>query len=72
MMAKGHSKVVLSSEEMDKLCSWIDLVVPFCGDYVEANAWSEGELKRAQERIELRRQMDAIDRQNVAALLAEE
>jgi len=31
----------LSMEEMQKLCAWIDLGVPFCGDYVEANCWSE-------------------------------
>ena len=25
--------------ETHKFAAWIDLVVPFCGDYVEANAW---------------------------------
>jgi len=63
------SKVQLSREEMDKLCAWIDLVVPFCGDYVEANAWNENELKSARERIELRRQMDEIDRQSIEEML---
>jgi len=69
---KGHNKVKLSREEMDKLAAWIDLVVPFCGDYVEANAWNEGELKRGQERIELRKRMDEIERKGIAELLDSE
>jgi hypothetical protein len=52
---------------MDKLAAWIDLVIPFCGDYVEANAWSEGELKHARERIQLRQEMDAIERRSAAS-----
>ena len=39
------------------------------GDYVEANAWNEGELKRAEERLELRRQMDEVERQSVQRML---
>ena len=69
MHEEGHNEVELSREEFDKLAAWIDLVVPFCGDYVEANAWNEGELKRAQERLELRRQMDQIERESVRAML---
>ena len=38
---------------MDKPAGWIDLIVPFCGDYVEANGWNEGELKRAKEQAQL-------------------
>jgi hypothetical protein len=33
LLADGHEGVELSREEMDKLCAWIDLGVPFCGDY---------------------------------------
>jgi len=46
MLEKGHNKVALSREEMDRIACWIDLQVPFCGDYLEANAWSEAELAR--------------------------
>ena len=66
---KGHNEVKLAREEMDKLCAWIDLVVPFCGDYLEANAWSEGELNHARERLELRRQMDELDRNSIQQML---
>jgi len=70
MHEKGHNDVKLSREEMDKLAAWIDLVVPFCGDYVEANAWNEGELDRARERLELRKEMDEIERRSIEEWLA--
>ncbi|MBT7702495.1 MAG: hypothetical protein HN700_19575 [Verrucomicrobia bacterium] len=31
----------LTREELDKFCAWIDLAVPLCGDYVEANTWHD-------------------------------
>lgn len=41
MLKKGHGKTNLTKEELDKFAAWIDLYVPFCGDYYEANTWSE-------------------------------
>ncbi len=38
MLEKGHEVVELSQREMDKIACWIDLLVPYCGDYIEANA----------------------------------
>ena len=55
----------LSREELDKLAAWIDLVVPFCGDYVEANAWTEDGLRHAEQRISLSREARKIDLKNV-------
>ncbi len=43
MGGKTHNDVQLTREELDKLALWIDLLVPFCGDYAEANAWDETE-----------------------------
>lgn len=62
-------KLKLSRREMDTLCAWIDLVIPFGGDYVEANAWTEGELKTARERLRLRQEADQRDLDNIAAML---
>ncbi|MEI7900065.1 MAG: hypothetical protein WCK89_07420 [bacterium] len=39
---KGHCKTI-TPEEVARLAMWIDLGVPFCGDYTEANAWDEGD-----------------------------
>ena len=42
---KGHCKDLTDAEKRIIAC-WIDLGVPFCGDYFEANAWDEKELER--------------------------
>ena len=42
LLENGHRGVKLSREELDKIACWIDLLVPFCGDYREAAAWSPG------------------------------
>ena len=41
----GHAKGVTDAE-MRTLACWVDLGVPFCGDYVEGNAWNEKERER--------------------------
>jgi hypothetical protein len=46
MLRGGHHGVDLSDLEFRTLACWIDLLVPFCGDYTEAHAWSEDEIER--------------------------
>jgi len=41
MLEAGHQGVRLSQEDKDKIACWIDLLVPYCGDYTEANIWNE-------------------------------
>jgi hypothetical protein len=51
----GHGE--MNRKELDLFAAWIDLGVPFCGDYVEANAWSDEEfahyirMQRKRERL---------------------
>ena len=67
---EGHYDVELSSLELAKIACWIDLLVPFCGDYTEAGAWSEGE-KEKYARFQAKRERFAeMDRESVEALLA--
>jgi hypothetical protein len=40
MLEQGHEGVVLDQLEMFKLAAWIDLLVPFSGDYREGGMWS--------------------------------
>ena len=40
LLEKGHKGVKLSREELDKIACWMDLLVPYCGNYREANAWT--------------------------------
>jgi hypothetical protein len=70
MLERGHRGVTLTREEMEKLCAWIDLFVPFCGDYKEAHAWTEPELARYDHYYEKRRRMEAIERANIEAFIA--
>jgi hypothetical protein len=67
MLEEGHHDVRLSREELEKMACWIDLLVPFCGDYTEAHAWSDDELQRYHHYLEKRRGMEAIERENIAA-----
>ena len=43
LLQKGHEEVSLTNDEIRTLALWIDLGVPYCGDYAEANAWSPTE-----------------------------
>jgi hypothetical protein len=72
LLEKGHYEVKLNREEMDKIACWIDLLVPFCGDYTEANAWNEAEKKKYAHFLAKRERMAAIERENIQALLAAE
>ena len=69
MLAEGHNGVRLSREEMDKLACWIDLLVPFCGDYTEAAAWTDEEKAMYAHFLAKRRRMEAEERRNIEAWL---
>ncbi len=69
LLEDGHYDVKLTEEELARLACWIDLGVPFCGDYREANAWSPEELARYDHFETKRRQMEQIERQSIDALL---
>jgi hypothetical protein len=65
LLEQGHGGVKLSREEMDKIACWIDLLVPYCGDYLEANAWSDEEMKKYSHFQEKRKRMEEIERRNI-------
>ena len=58
MLDRGHHDVNLTREEMDKLAAWIDLGVPFCGDYLEADAWTTAEKEKYQRYAEKRKRLE--------------
>ena len=65
----GHNGVKLSREEMDKIACWIDLLVPYCGDYMEDNCWNEDELKKYLHFQEKRDKMAAVEADNIRRLI---
>lgn len=69
LLDAGHYEVNLSQEEFDKLACWIDLLVPYCGDYIEANGWNEKELNKYLHYLNKRKSMEEIERNNIIQLL---
>lgn len=69
MLEEGHKGVKLSREELETIACWLDLLVPYCGDYREANAWTEAEMKKHERYAEKRRQMEEVEQQNIDAML---
>jgi hypothetical protein len=63
MLKKGHNDVELTAEEYNKLACWIDLAVPFCGEYTEANNWSENEKKWYWSQVEKQKRLAGLERQ---------
>ena len=51
---KGHAPG-LTDADLRTLACWVDLEVPFCGDYEEANLWNEDQRRRWREGVEKRR-----------------
>ena len=70
MLERGHQGVKLSREEIEKLACWIDLLVPYCGDYLEANAWDAEELRKYEHFATKRLRMQEIEQDNLRDLLA--
>jgi len=69
MLIDGHYDVALAREEVERIACWIDLLVPFCGDYEEANAWDAGDAEKYCHFLEKRRHMEEQERRNIAEWL---
>jgi hypothetical protein len=69
MLERGHRGVELSKRELDVIKCWIDLLVPYCGSYTEAVAWSEAERRKYEHFAAKRAGMEQVERQNIEALL---
>ncbi|HOW72142.1 MAG TPA: hypothetical protein PKY77_16205 [Phycisphaerae bacterium] len=70
LLEEGHNGVQLSREERDKIACWIDLLVPFCGDYLEANAWSDEEVAKYRHFLAKRKGMQEEEQRNIAEWIA--
>ncbi|MGA2498546.1 MAG: hypothetical protein ABSH20_12435 [Tepidisphaeraceae bacterium] len=70
LLERGHYDVKLSREEYERIACWIDLLIPYCGDYTEAAAWTEKEKAKYQHFLDKRRRLADEDKENIKALLA--
>lgn len=69
MLRENHHDVKLSKEEMDKFCAWIDLCVPYSGDYLEGRNWDKHELAKYLHYQRKREKYAAVDRRNTEELI---
>ncbi len=60
---QGHNDIQLTKEERDKFCCWIDLIVPYAGDYME-DMWEE-ETAIYQHWLDKRNAWLEIENQNI-------
>jgi hypothetical protein len=61
LLTQGHYEVRATPEEIEILACWIDLQVPFCGDYEEANLWTPEDQAKYRHFLEKRRRMENLD-----------
>ena len=57
-----HYGVNISDEERRIFACWIDLLIPFCGSYTEANRWTDAERTEYLRFIEKRRALADAER----------
>ncbi len=69
MIESAHNQVKLTVEEMDKLKAWIDLGVPYCADYREANAWTDEEHEKYNRYQAKRNRLADEERAAIAEML---
>ena len=63
----GHCKTI-SAGEIAVLATWVDLGVPFCADYEEANAWSADERQKFATFQAKRSRLNEADQDTLRAL----
>jgi len=65
LLLEGHEEVELDARELETLACWIDLLVPYCGDYLEDNAWSQRELDFYRHYAEKRALQERLEREGL-------
>jgi hypothetical protein len=70
ILRQGHQGVKVTTEDLDRIRCWIDLGVPYCGDYTEAHDWSERERAKYDHYLAKRRAMERIEAGNIQQFMA--
>ncbi len=64
MLEKGHQRVAMTREEMDKISCWIDLLLPHYGDYPDG--MSKQDEHKYKQRLQKRTQWEKQEARNIA------
>jgi hypothetical protein len=69
MLRDGHKKVKLTPAELETIAAWIDLNVPFIGEYDEMNSWSRPQREAYEQKMLQRRTQRKIEDGNIRRFL---
>ena len=69
MLREGHNGVELTADEISIICAWIDLNVPFVGEYDEMHDWDKKAIELYKTKNGLRNKMEEIDKENIKELI---
>ena len=69
LLEAGHYDAKLTPREIGRFALWIDLLVPYVGDYREA--MNDSQIPRYDHFLAKRKRMAELEAQNIAALLEE-
>ena len=69
ILEEDHKGVKMTREEMDKFAAWIDLFVPYSGDYTESGAWNKADKHKYAHYQAKRHYMREYDRINREVLV---
>lgn len=72
MLRNGHKGTKLSDEELRTVMMWIDLLIPYCGDYREANIWNEREMQKYDHYERKRFRFQALERAHLEAFIKQQ
>jgi hypothetical protein len=64
-LRKGHSNVELSEAEFNTISAWIDLNVPYVGEYDEMNIWTKESKEKYKQKVNIRKEQEAIESENI-------
>ncbi len=65
MLKNKHGKCELTSDEINTVSAWIDLNVPFVGEYDEMNDWDQRELDYYGRKTAERKRNELIEAKNI-------
>ncbi len=69
MLQEGHGGTELSAEEIGVIAAWIDLNVPFVGEYDEMNIWDDKARALYDAKMAMRRKQERIEAENIQAYI---
>jgi hypothetical protein len=69
LLLQGHGKTRLTPGEIATVAAWIDLNVPYVGEYDEMNIWDDAAKELYRSKMQMRRKQEAIEIENIKTFI---